>query len=115
MEYNKETLKNKMKPSTKDNIKFVIVDAGQYAYENNKISPEYIDKLKGMYKLETIKVNKRSKELEYTIITIKNLVSLMELQKLVGEFIIGLDLYYIPEEIKSIVDSTIVIYDNYIE
>lgn len=58
-------------------MKFVIVDAGQYAYENNKISPEYIDKLKGMYKLETIKVNKRSKELEYTIITIKNLVSLV--------------------------------------
>ena len=61
MEYNKETLKNKMKPST-------------------------------------------SKELEYTIITIKNLVSLVKLQKLVGEFIIGLDLYYLPEEIKSIVD-----------
>ena len=40
-------------------MRFVIVDAGQYAYENNKISPEYIDKLKGMYKLETIKVNKR--------------------------------------------------------
>lgn len=35
-------------------MRFVIVDAGQYAYENNKISPEYIDKLKGMYKLETI-------------------------------------------------------------
>lgn len=68
-------------------MRFVIVDAGQYAYENNKISPEYIDKLKGMYKLETIKVNKRSKELEYTIITIKNLVSLVKLQKLVGEFI----------------------------
>ena len=26
-------------------MRFVIVDAGQYAYENNKISPEYIDKL----------------------------------------------------------------------
>ena len=33
-------------------MRFVIVDAGQYAYENNKISPEYIDKLKGMYKLK---------------------------------------------------------------
>ena len=96
-------------------MKFVIVDAGQYAYENNKISPEYIDKLKDMYKLETIKVNKHSKELEYTIITIKNLVSLVKLQKLVGEFIIGLDLYYLPEEIESIIDSTIVIYDNYLE
>lgn len=96
-------------------MRFVIVDAGQYAYEHNKIFPEYIDKLKGMYKLETIKVNKHSKELEYTIITIKNLVSLVKLQKLVGAFIIGLDLYYLPEEIKSIVDSTIVIYDNYIE
>lgn len=32
-------------------MRFVIVDAGQYAYENNKISPEYIDKLKGMYKI----------------------------------------------------------------
>lgn len=96
-------------------MRFVIVDAGQYAYENNKISPEYIDKLKDMYKLETIKVNKRSKELEYTIITIKNIVSLVKLQKLVGEFIIGLDLHYLPEEIESIIDSTIVIYDNYLE
>lgn len=96
-------------------MRFVIVDAGQYAYENNKISPEYIDKLKGMYKLETIKVNKRSKELEYTIITIKNLVSLVKLQKLVGEFIIGLNLYDLPEEIESIIDSTIVIYDGYLE
>ena len=96
-------------------MRFVIVDAGQYAYENNKISPEYIDRLKDMYKLETIKVNKRSKELEYTIITIKNLVSLVKLQKLVGEFIIGLNLYDLPEEIESIVDSTIVIYDSYLE
>lgn len=96
-------------------MRFVIVDAGQYTHRDNKISPEYIDKLKGMYKLETIKVNKRSKELEYTIITIKNLVSLVKLQKLVGEFIIGLNLYDLPEEIESIIDSTIVIYDGYLE
>lgn len=96
-------------------MKFVIVDTGQYTHRNNKISPEYIDKLKNIYKLETIKVNKHSKELEYTIITIKNLVSLVKLQKLIGEFIIGLNLYDLPEEIESIIDSTIVIYDDYIE
>lgn len=27
-------------------MKFVIVDTGQYTHRNNKISPEYIDKLK---------------------------------------------------------------------
>ena len=95
-------------------MKFVIVDAGQYAYGKSKISPTYINKLKDKYKLETIKINKYNKELEYIIVTINNIVSLVELQKLVGKFIIGLDLF-LPEEIVSIVDSTIVIYDNYLE
>ena len=95
-------------------MKFVIVDASQYAYGESKLSPEYIDKLKDKYKLETIKINKYNKELEYIIITINNIVSLVELQKLVGKFIIGLNLY-LPEKIVSTVDSTIVIYDNYLE
>lgn len=95
-------------------MKFVIVDASQYAYGESKISPEYIDKLKDKYKLETIKINKYNKELEYIIVTINNIVSLVELQKLVGKFVIGLDLY-LPKEIVSTVDSTIVIYDDYIE
>lgn len=95
-------------------MKFVIVDASQYAYGESKISPEYIDKLKDKYKLETIKINKYSKELEYIIVTINNIVSLVELQKLVGKFVIGLDLY-LPKEIVSTVDSTIVIYDDYLE
>ena len=95
-------------------MKFVIIDASQYAYGESKISPEYIDKLKDKYKLETIKINKHSKELEYIIATVNNIFSLVELQKLVGKFIIGLDLY-LPEEIESIVDSTIVIYDDFIE
>lgn len=96
-------------------MKFIIVDASQYAYGESKISPEYINRLKDKYKLETIKVNRYNKEVEYTIITINNIISLVELQKLVGKFIIGLDLYYLPENIESIVDSTIVIYDDYIE
>ena len=95
-------------------MKFVIVDAGQYAYGKSKISPTYINKLKDKYKLETIEINVYNEKLEYTIVTINNIVSLVELQKLVGEFIIGLDLF-LPEEIVSIVDSTIVIYDNYLE
>lgn len=95
-------------------MKFVIVDASQYAYGESKISPKYIDKLKDKYKLETIKINKYSRKLEYIIVTINNIVSLVELQKLVGKFVIGLDLF-LPEEIVSTVDSTIVIYDNYLE
>ena len=95
-------------------MKFVIVDASQYAYGESKISPEYINKLKDKYKLETIKINKYNKELEYIIVTINNIVSLVELQKLVGKFIIGLDLY-LPKKIVSTVDSTIVIYDDYLE
>lgn len=95
-------------------MKFVIVDAGQYAYGKSKISPTYINKLKDKYKLETIEINVYNEKLEYTIVTINNIVSLVELQELVGEFIIGLDLF-LPEEIVSIVDSTIVIYDNYLE
>lgn len=94
-------------------MKFVIVDTGQYAYGKSKISSKYINKLKDKYKLETIEINTYSnKKVEYTIVTINNIVSLVELQKLVGKFIIGLDL---PEKIKSIVDSTIVIYDDYLE
>ena len=98
-------------------MKFVIVDTGQYIYEANKIFPKYIAKLKDKYKLETIKINEYNKEVEYTIVTINNIFSLVELQKLVGSSIIigsSSDLY-IPEEIESIVDSTIIIYDNYIE
>ena len=92
-------------------MKFIIADTNQYTYGENKISSKYIDKLKDKYKLETIKVNKYDEEVEYTI---NNIVSLVELQKLVGSFIIGLNLY-LPEEIEFIVDSTIVIYDSYIE
>lgn len=95
-------------------MKFVIIDADQYNYGENKLPTEYINKLKDKYKLETIKIDEYDKELEYTIVTINNIFSLVGLQKLVGQFIIGLDLY-LPKKIKSIIDSTIVIYDNYIE
>ena len=95
-------------------MKFVIIDTAQYAYGESKISPEYINKLKDKYKLETIKINKRNKELEYIIVTINNIVSLVELQKLVGKFVIGLNLC-LPKKIESTVDSTIVIYDDFIE
>lgn len=40
--------------------------------------------------------------------------SLVGLKDLVGPFIIGLSLY-LPEEIENKIDSTIVIYDSYIE
>ena len=62
-------------------MKFVIVDTGQYTYGANKIFPKYIDKLKDKYKLETIKINEYNKEVEYTIVTINNIFSLVELQK----------------------------------
>lgn len=97
-------------------MKFVITDVNQYIYGENKISPTYINKLKNKYKLETIKIARAySKEyIEHTIVTINNIMSLVELQELVGKFIIGADLY-LPEQIESIIDSTIVIYDDYIE
>lgn len=97
-------------------MKFVITDTSQYIYGENKISSTYINKLKDKYKLETIKVaHTCSKECtEYTIVTINNIVSLVELQELVGKFIIGVDLC-LPEQIESIIDSTIVIYDGYLE
>lgn len=97
-------------------MKFVITDTNQYIYGENKISPTYINKLKDKYKLETIKIAcTYSKEcMEYTIVTINNIESLIGLQELVGKFIIGVDLY-LPEQIESIIDSTIVIYDGYLE
>ena len=96
-------------------MKFVIVDASQYASGRKELSPEYIDKLKDKYKLETIKTKTVFNNIEeLTIVTINNIASLVELQKLVGKYVIGLDLY-LPEEIVSTVDSTIVIYDDYIE
>lgn len=98
-------------------MKFVIFDAGQYAYGANKIFPKYIDKLKDKYKLETIKINEYNKEVEYTIVTINNIFLLVELQELVGSSIIigSCSDLYLPEEIESIVDYIIIIYDNYIE
>lgn len=96
-------------------MKFIIVDASQYASGRKELSSEYIDKLKDKYKLETIKTKTVFNKIEeLTIITINNIYSLVKLQNLIGEFIIGLDLY-LPEKIESIVDSTIVIYDGYIE
>lgn len=96
-------------------MKFAIVDASRYASERKELSPEYIDKLKDKYKLETIKIKTVFNNIEeLTIVTINNIVSLVELQKLVGTFVIGLDLV-LPEEIVSTVDSTIVIYDDYLE
>lgn len=95
-------------------MKFVIIDAAQHAYGESKISPKYIEKLKNKYKLETVKIEKYKKEIEYVIITVDNLESLIDLKKLVGEFVIGLNLN-LPEKIDSIINSTIVIYDNYIE
>lgn len=102
-------------------MKFVIIDTAQY-HGDSKISPEYIDKLKDKYKLKTIKVKKYNKEVEYTIVTINNIYSLIELQKLVGKFIIiELENLYLPEEIEEIkkiediAKSAIIIYDDYIE
>lgn len=102
-------------------MKFVIIDTAQY-HGDSKISPEYIDKLKDKYKLKTVKVKKYNKEVEYTIVTINNIYSLIELQKLVGKFIIiELENLYLPEEIEEIkkiediAKSAIIIYDDYIE
>ena len=102
-------------------MKFVIIDTAQY-HGDSKISPEYIDKLKDRYKLKTVKVKKYNKEVEYTIVTINNIYSLIELQKLVGKFIIiELENLYLPEEIEEIkkiediAKSAIIIYDDYIE
>lgn len=95
-------------------MKFIIVDTDQYIHGARKISPKYINKLKDKYKLENIKINLYDKEFEYNIITINNIVSLVELEKLVGKLIIGLNLY-LTEEIESIADSTIVICDGYIK
>lgn len=96
-------------------MKFVITDASQYASGKKDLSPEYIDKLKDKYKLETIKTKTIFNNIEeLTIITINNIYSLVNLQSFIGKFVIGLDLS-LPEEIESIVDSTIVIYDSYLE
>ena len=97
-------------------MKFVITDVGQYIYGDSIISPTYINKMKDKYKLETIKIvhNYTKEEIEYTIVTINDIKSLVELQDLVGEFIIGVTLY-LPEKIESIIDSTIVISDYLIE
>lgn len=96
-------------------MKFIITDASQYASGKKELSPEYIDKLKDKYKLETIKTKTIFNNIEeLTIITINNIYSLVKLQNLIGEFIIGLDLC-LPEEIENKMDSTIVIYDSYIE
>lgn len=96
-------------------MKFVITDASQYASGKKELSPEYIDKLKDKYTLETIRVKTVFNDIEeLTLVTINNMYSLVGLRDLAGPFIIGLSLY-LPEEIENKIDSTIVIYDSYIE
>lgn len=96
-------------------MKFVITDASQYASGKKELSSEYIDKLKDKYTLETIRVKTVFNDIEeLTLVTINNMYSLVGLRDLVGPFIIGLSLY-LPEEIENKIDSTIVIYDSYIE
>lgn len=96
-------------------MKFVITDASQYASGKKGFSPEYIDKLKDKYTLETIRAKTVFNNIEeLTLVTINNIYSLVKLQNLIGKFVIGLDLY-LPEEIENKIDSTIVIYDSYIE
>lgn len=96
-------------------MKFVITDASQYASGKKGLSPEYIDKLKDKYTLETIKAKTVFNDIEeLTLVIINNMYSLVGLRDLVGPFIIGLSLY-LPEEIENKIDSTIVIYDSYIE
>ena len=69
-------------------MKFIITDASQYASGKKGLSPEYIDKLKDKYKLETIKTKTVFNNIEeLTIITINNIYSLVKLQNLIGEFI----------------------------
>lgn len=96
-------------------MKFVITDASQYASGKKGLSPEYIDKLKDKYTLETIRAKTVFNDIEeLTLVIINNMYSLVGLKDLVGPFIIGLSLY-LPEEIENKIDSTIVIYDSYIE
>ena len=96
-------------------MKFVITDASQYASGKKGLSPEYIDKLKDKYTLETIRAKTVFNNIEeLTLVIINNMYSLVGLRDLVGPFIIGLSLY-LPEEIENKIDSTIVIYDSYIE
>ena len=96
-------------------MKFVITDASQYASGRKDLSPEYIDKLKDKYTLETIRAKTVFNDIEeLTLVIINNMYSLVGLKDLVGPFIIGLSLY-LPEEIENKIDSTIVIYDSYIE
>ena len=96
-------------------MKFVITDASQYASGKKGLSPEYIDKLKDKYRLETIRAKTVFNDIEeLTLVIINNMYSLVGLRDLVGPFIIGLSLY-LPEEIENKIDSTIVIYDSYIE
>lgn len=95
-------------------MKFVITDASQYASGKKGLSPEYIDKLKDKYTLETIRAKTVFNDIEeLTLVIINNMYSLVGLRDLVGPFIIGLSLY-LPEEIENKIDSTIVIYDIYI-
>lgn len=96
-------------------MKFVITDASQYASGKKGLSPEYIDKLKDKYTLETIRAKTVFNDIEeLTLVIINNMYSLVGLRDLVGPFIIGLSLYP-PEEIENKIDSTIVIYGSYIE
>lgn len=82
-------------------MKFVITDASQYASGKKDLSPEYIDKLKDKYKLETIKTKSVFNDIEeLTLVTINDIYSLARLKDLVGPFIIGLDLC-LPEEIEN--------------
>ena len=97
-------------------MKFIVLDT--YGYFGN-VMPEdfFVKKISKVYKTQIIPFkNIFNKDKECFIVEINDLNSLIEFKSIVDKpIIIGQDFITLPEEIKNQIDSTILIYDGYIE
>ena len=95
-------------------MKFIVIDTYGYC---GHVMPEnrFVREISKVYKTQIIPVKYFGKDREYFIVEINDLNSLMKFKSIVDfPIIIGIDLV-LPDEIENQADSTILIYDGYIE
>ena len=95
-------------------MKFIVIDTYGYC---GHVMPEnrFVREISKVYKTQIIPFKYFGKDRECFIVEINDLNSLMKFKSIVDfPIIIGIDLV-LPDEIENQADSTILIYDGYIE
>lgn len=95
-------------------MKFIVIDTYGYC---GHVMPEnrFVREISKVYKTQIIPFKYFGKDRECFIVEINDLNSLMKFKSIIDfPIIIGIDLV-LPDEIENQADSTILIYDGYIE